>query len=192
MVVSGSRVQHRWLPRSDAMVNHSVHIHVDIGRSLFGRAETVALWNGPNENTVSAHTISYLVQLSFSSAVWGGICVCVSAIKAIYIWICAQYSVFYMQTHFSHSLSGPQKQMPMLDGLHMDIVGHAMLSAISEWLHHIRRRCVHMQTELEQHIGVQHHIGDLGAGPQCHIDRAQLRLHICNDASLTFGCTNTW
>lgn len=55
MVVSGSRVQHRWLPRSDAMVNNGLHIHVDISRSVFGRAQTVALWNGTNEDTVSAH-----------------------------------------------------------------------------------------------------------------------------------------
>lgn len=53
MVVSGSRVQHRWLPRSDVMVDNCVHIHVDISRSLFSCTQTVALWNGANENTVS-------------------------------------------------------------------------------------------------------------------------------------------
>lgn len=43
MVVSGSRVQHCRLPRSDSMVNNGLHVHVDISRSVFGRAQTVAL-----------------------------------------------------------------------------------------------------------------------------------------------------
>lgn len=54
-----SSMQICWIPRGDAMVNYSVHIYVDLCRSVFSCSETIALWNGANENQVCSKLHSY-------------------------------------------------------------------------------------------------------------------------------------
>lgn len=36
MAIRRHGLPYRWLPRSNALVNYGLHIHVDIGRSVFG------------------------------------------------------------------------------------------------------------------------------------------------------------
>lgn len=83
-------------------------------------------------------------------------------------------------------------QMPMLDGIHVDIVGNALLPTnVGLQRSTLRSWCVCVQTKLGQYGGIHRNAGHISIGPQSHIDRTQLWLHLRDDASPEIRCTDT-
>lgn len=79
----------------------------------------------------------------------------------------------------------------MLDGVHMDLLGNVVLSAIAGiQCAHIRQKRMHLQAELGRYGRVRYDIGHPDTRTQCHINRSQLRLHLHHDASTEIGCAH--
>lgn len=111
VVVRRSGMPFCWIPRSDAMVDHRLHIHVDIGGSLSGCQKTAEIRNGSDEDQVSIKKTCYVEG-------WVG----------NYHQLHQKESV---QPRLTPLFNTYVLQMPVLDGIHMDLLGNAMLSAIA-------------------------------------------------------------